>query len=507
MLTLAALILCRPAALAPPVQGDAGGEGAPSAGATVLRIEGELDIAHQALLVRGISGAKERGDKLVVELDTPGGEVQLAWRMARLLDEASKDGVRTVAWVNDHALSAGALLALACDDIYMRGTASFGAAQAIALGPGGIEGVPADEVVEEKYDSTWRASFRAFAEEHHRSPDLAEAMVDEDVEVRLVHVDGAERIVGEQEWDDLRERGEEVHLDETISDDQNLLNLTCAEAVRFQMASGRADRLEEVLASAGLAGAPVTQLEVSRSEELASLLNTLGPVLLILGLVLAFVELKAPGFGVPGILSACCFAALLLGRYLVGLAEIAHVLLIAAGVVLLAVELFLVPGTIWVGLLGAALIFVGFVWSGLSSGAGFEYEMDRSIALDSAFRAAMSAFVALVLALLLSRVLPKTPLYAHLAVAPADPRAARGSALPESEGAHAAAARTGAVGVALTDLRPVGKVALDAARELEFEARSSGPEIGRGTRVVVVEAASGRLVVEVLHAAGAGQKA
>jgi len=223
-----------------------------------------------------------------------------------------------------------------------------------------------------------------------------------------------------------------------------------------------------------------------------------GPVLLILGLVLAFVELKAPGFGVPGILSACCFAALLLGRYLVGLAEIAHVVLIAAGIVLLAVELFLVPGTIWVGLLGAACVFAGFVWSGVSSGAGFEYEMDRSIALDSAFSAALAALVALVLMLLLSRVLPKTPLYSRLAVAPADPRAARASALPEAEGAHAAAARAGAAGVALTDLRPVGKVALDGARELEFEARSSGPEIGRGARVVVVEAAGGRLLVEAL---------
>src|SRR5262245_53217288 len=237
---LPALLLLPPAAVAPAQEDAERVEEALGAGATALLIEGELDIGHQALLVRGIAGAKERGDKLVVELDTPGGEVQLAWRMARLLDEASKDGVRTIAWVNDHALSAGALLALACDDIYMRGTASFGAAQAIGLGPGGIVGVSADEVVEEKYDSTWRASFRAFAEERGRSPELAEAMVDPEVEVRLVRVGGAERIVGEKEWDDLRARGEEVQLVETISSGAELLNLTCAEAVRLQMASGRA---------------------------------------------------------------------------------------------------------------------------------------------------------------------------------------------------------------------------------------------------------------------------
>ena len=66
--------------------------------------------------MRSIASAKANDDKLIVELDTPGGEVQLAWVMARLLDEASKEGVQTIAWVNDHALSAGALLALACDE-------------------------------------------------------------------------------------------------------------------------------------------------------------------------------------------------------------------------------------------------------------------------------------------------------------------------------------------------------------------------------------------------------
>lgn len=486
--------------------GLAGGAGmdVAEAGATTLRIEGELGVVHQALLVRGIAGAKARGDKLVIELDTPGGEVQLAWRIARLIDEASKDGVPTVAWINDHALSAGALLALACDDIYMRGTSSFGAAQTIGVGPDGIVGVPADEVVEEKYGSTWRASFRAFAEEHQRSADLAEAMVDRAVEVRLVRVNGEERIVGATEWDDLRQRGEEVQLIETLSTNADLLNLTCAEAVRLQMASGRADRLEEVLANVGLAGATVTRLEPSRSEELAALLTAISPLLFILAVVLAFVELKAPGFGVPGILSAACFAALLLGRYLVGLAEVAHVVLIGVGIVLLAVELFLVPGTIWVGLLGALCVFGGFVWSGLSAAGGLELAMDRTLALDSAFRAAVTAVIGLCLALAVTRLLPRTPLYARLAVAPVDPRPARASAMPEAEGAHGAAARPGAPGVALTDLRPVGKVALDGAGTLQYEARSSGPEIGRGARVVVVEAGAGRLVVEPAPPAGPG---
>ena len=465
-------------------------------GVTRLRIEGQLDIGHQALLVRGLAGARQRGDRLVLELDTPGGEVQLAWRMAKLLDNASSEGLVCVAWVDDKALSAGALLALACDSILMRSTGSFGSAQAISIGPGGIVAVPADEVVEEKTGSSWRASFRAFAQARGRSADLAEAMVDPDVEVRRVRVGLEERIVGETEWDDLRDQGAEVKLIATLSPRGELLNLTAEEAVRTQMANGKADTFDAVLASIGMPGARVTALERSRSEDMAALLYGLGPLLLILGLILAFAEFKAPGFGVPGILSIACFAVLLFGRYLVGLAEIPHLILIAVGLVLLSVELFLLPGTIWFGLVGGVAVLAGLVWSAWSSGHGFEYEMDRQIALDGVFRLSLMALGAMVGMLALSKVLPRTPVYSRLTVGPAEARSATASALPESEGEAGRGARVGAAGRALTALRPVGKVALDAAEGVDYEARSSGPGIEAGTRVRVVEVQAGRLVVE-----------
>ena len=143
-------------------------------GVTHVLVRGPLDVGHQALLRRAIDGAQARGDRLVLELETPGGEVQLAWRIAKLLDQASKDDVHTVAWINDKALSAGALLALACDEIYMRPTASFGSAQTIRLGPLGPTSVPADEVIVEKEGSSWRSAFRSFAEARNRSAALAE---------------------------------------------------------------------------------------------------------------------------------------------------------------------------------------------------------------------------------------------------------------------------------------------------------------------------------------------
>ena len=108
----------------------------------------------------------------------------------------------------------------------------------------------------------------------------------------------------------------------------------------------------------------------------------------------------------------------------------------------------------------------------------------------------ISAAVALVLVLVLSRYLPKTPVMKHLVLMPGGDGAAFAGAMPEAGGAAGAAARVGAVGVVTSDLRPVGKVVLDTHGSHEFEARSAGPLIERGARVTVVEVSAARLVVE-----------
>jgi membrane protein implicated in regulation of membrane protease activity len=115
----------------------------------------------------------------------------------------------------------------------------------------------------------------------------------------------------------------------------------------------------------------------------------------------------------------------------------------------------------------------------------------------------VAATVGVIGALVLSRFLPKTPILRALVLAPAGPgdAVAFGGAMPESADAHARAARVGAVGVATSALRPVGKVELDDARALEFEARAVGALIERGTRVRVVETSAGRLVVEPVESA------
>lgn len=467
-----------------------------SGGVTRVRIEGALDVGTQALLRRALDGAEERGDRLVVELDTPGGDIELMWQLANALLDASDEGIQTAAWIDDRALSAGALLALSCERVYVRAHATFGSALPVTIGPNGLMPAAEDEEVREKLSSALRAEFRGVAERRGRPGILAEAMVDPELEVVEVRVEGELRLLSSVELDDLRERGTAHEFLRTVVARDELFNATGSEAVALGLADGLAETREELWSKLGLSGARETVLVRARSEDLAAWLVALSPLFLIAGFVLMYLELKTPGFGLPGSLGLACFAVVLGGQYLVGLADIPHVILIAAGAALIAAELFLLPGTLWLGLAGALSIVGGLIWSFAGSRVGLDYALDRAIVMREAWRVFGSGFAALLVVWGLARALPHTPLLRSFVATPPAPGPA--SAMPEASGAHARVARVGATGRALTALRPVGKVVLDGGGELDHEARSEGRVLEPGARVRVVEVQpSGRLVVEL----------
>ena len=472
---------------------------APQAGGDVahLRVQGALDAGTQSSLRRAVETARElAGDggrpRLLLELDTPGGEVELMWSLAGALDQASQDGVDVTCWVHDRALSAGALLAMACKPLYMRPQANIGAAAPVTLAPGGgIAQVP-DETVRLKVTSALRSSFRAWAEAHDRPAALAEAMVDPDAGARRVRVDGVERVVGERDYDDLRQRGEPFELLETIAPPGTLLSLSGAQAVELGLADGLASSLDEVLAKLG--GGRAVAVERTRGDELAAWLDTFKYVLLVAGLLAAWAEVKAPGFGLPGVLSILCLGLFLFGRFLVGLADVPHVVAVTLGVVLLAVEVFVAPGTVWFGLVGGLLLVGGLVAATVWPLGGLDVPMARTLLVDEAFRFTLGLTAVVVGAWGLSRVLPSTPLGARLVLdAAGGPQT--GSAVGEAADLDTKRTRlVGARGTALTDLRPVGKVRLEGG-SADFEARADGAALDRGARVRVVDVTSGRLVV------------
>ena len=460
-----------------------------------VRIAGPLEVSNMALLERALRTARAGGQELIViEIDTPGGEINLSVMMARQIVAAADDGVRTVAWVNRAASSAGALITLACERIHMSSSATIGAALPVTMSPTGMVAVEGD--VGEKWRSYLRSEFRAHAETHGRSTVLAESMVDPEIEAREVIQDGERRVISGSEWDDLTERGEQPELVRTLVRVGELLSLTTNEAIALGIADGRADDLAEVLSREGFDGATAISVTMSRSESLLAKLAMITPALLALGLMLGYVEFKTPGFGIAGILGLICLGLALTGRYMTGLAEVPHLVMVFVGAVLICVELFVVPGTIWVGLMGAVVVMGGLWLSEFGPGFSFLNPYDQSRALDAAFELGMIALASMIGIWILSHFLPDTPVLRAMVQAPiADGTGGFAGALPEAQDEDRRVARPGALGVAVTDLRPVGKVTLDDAPAIEFEASADGPALATGARVRVVAVQAGRLVV------------
>jgi len=461
-----------------------------------VRLEGELDRGMLPQLARAVRAAKsEPSSTLVVELDTPGGAIDIMWDLSKQIREAADKGVRTVAWVHRHADSAGVLLTISCERVYMSRDASIGSALPVTIGPGGLAPVSEDQAVREKITSAMRGDFRAMAERNGRPPALAEAMVDPEARVYQIRRDGELLLVSGSEWDDLRAKPNVPELVATIAGSGQILNLSATRAVELRFADGVAETLAEVAQKSGASAAGTIAIERARSDEIVRWLDLFGPLLLIAGIVLAYTELKAPGFGVPGILSIVCFTLLVTGRYMAGLADVPHIVAVGLGLLLIAGEILIWPGSLWLGISGFVLLVGGLVLSGLGPGFSFESAFDRQRLFSAGASMLINTAIAVALMLVLSRYLPQTPVLRRLVLVPGAAGVV-GGAMPESGGRHAELARAGALGRALSPLRPVGKVALDADPNLEYEARSSGALIDAGARVRVVEFSSARLVVE-----------
>jgi membrane-bound serine protease (ClpP class) len=318
-----------------------GTSGPQARGVIVVKFDDQLNYGGLSLLRRAIDQAQVEGTDLVVVLDTPGGEVGLMYQIGEALRRARDEGVQTVAFVDRRALSAGVLVAMSCDLIYMAPGSVIGAATPITIGPQGMQDV------DKKIKAGMQAEWRAYAEEQGRPPLLAEAMVNADVEVLLIEQNGMERLVSGTEWDDLLEQEAEARLVRTIADSETLVALTAEEALEYGFADGLADDLKDVLeVKLGRFGVEPINLEPTSSEDAAAWLTKAAPALLMAGVLLLLMELQAPGIGIPGALSALCFTLLLLGRYLTGLAGFEHILVIVVGLLLIAAEIFLVPGTL-----------------------------------------------------------------------------------------------------------------------------------------------------------------
>ncbi|MSR46394.1 MAG: hypothetical protein EXS13_04930 [Planctomycetes bacterium] len=482
-------------------------------GTVVVPIRGPLSEEMVALTIRALRRAQEMNARAIVfEIDTEGGDLEL---MDRLVDEFEKvNDLETIAYVTQKAASAGALIAISCKRLYMRPGANIGSAlllflpQKFGIPLGTVETLRDDnEAYFKKILRHFQAHFRAKAQANDRPAALAEAFVWSDVAVLEIEVNGDVQYVKATELEELAKvKGEEsIQVKRTICKADDILNLTAQEAYDTRMIDGMATTREDLLEQLGLAAEPVEAIEPSWSERLAGFLQSFGLAFLIAGLIAIFVEIKLPGFGLPGVIGIVCLGLWMFGKYLAGLAEMTEVLLVVAGFGLIAVEIFVLPGTMIAGIAGAIGVIAGLVMatqqtllpdSSSPFAEGAWWSATNSMVLSIAGSAIGMVLVAM--------FLPRIP-FLNRAIL----RAGGGTAAL-TIGA-AAAVRTldelapdykptlGARGVALTVLRPAGKVKLDGR---ELDAVSEGAMIDRGRAVVVVALEPGRLVVR-----GAGPEA
>ncbi|MCW1927079.1 NfeD family protein [Bhargavaea beijingensis] len=287
-------------------------------------LENEVERGLYEFLNRSFSEAEKAGaETIILEINTPGGFVDAAGRIAKLMDETKLD---TIAYINRDALSAGAFLALHADEIYMHPNGRIGAAQVIDQ-----SGNAADD----KANSAWLASMKAAAESSDRNPEYALAMADADID-----------------------------LPQYRAKKGKLLTLSADEALKVGYSEGTVASFGELLETAGLEGTEVIKINETFSEKLARFITNpvVVPILLSIAGLGLVVELYSPGFGIPGSMGAGALLLFFYGHLVAGLAGYESLLLFLAGVGLLIAELF-VPGGI-LGILGGVAMVAGIILAG-----------------------------------------------------------------------------------------------------------------------------------------------
>lgn len=415
----------------------------------LVPIKGTIEKGLAAFVSRVIRDAEIQGVEAVVfDIDTPGGALDAA---LNIRDAVLYSEVKTIAFVNPRAISAGALISLAMTHIVMVEGGTIGAATAVDM-----QGNKASE----KVISYFRNEMKATAEKTGRSAKLAEAMVDEDVDVPHLAPKG------------------------------KLLTLTTEEAVVQKVAEYKVksidegERLQELLKFFSLEGARILPQSVNWAEQavrwltypyVASLLMTLG----FLGLIF---EIQSPGWGVGGTVGLICLGLFFGSHLLVNLADWSDLLLFLVGVTLVLIDLFFVVGFGALGIPGIALIFSSFFLSLMGRTELWTW--------DSAGSAATPLLLAIIftigIAFFAFKSIPSTTTWNRL-VLQAEEKATEGY-LAVSE----YTSLLGKEGIAYTPLRPGGTVFINGRR---LSVTSEGDFIDKDTLIKVVEVEGNRIVV------------
>jgi membrane-bound serine protease (ClpP class) len=432
----------------------------------VIPLNGEIGPPTHLFLRRAVKAAENAdAGAIIIDMNTYGGRLDSAAEITGVLNRTT---IPTYTFINTNAGSAGSLIALATQHIYMSPVSAIGAAAPV-LSTGAD--LPATE--KEKTLSYWSALVRSSALRNGHNPDIGEAFMDKEKEVKIV--------------------------DRVVHPKGSLLTLNAQEATEIingkpLLAAGIADSVSDLVKKAALKGDTVV-VEPSGFERLAFWITALAPLLLLLGIICAYIEFKMPGVSMPGFIAAICFALFFAGHYLAGLAGWEVVALFVVGLIFVLVEiLFFAHSTIVFGVVGVLLMLGSILWAMIDRYPG-ETFLPTGDMLATPLRNLFITMVgAVVLIMLLARYLPKTSLYRRFALMTMIPPGPSLAGVPR-EFATALDVTPGMQGTAHTSLRPSGKARfadhiVDVVTDGEFIAADTPVTVIQkdGMRVVVKQA-------------------
>ncbi len=430
----------------------------------VVPLHGEVSPSLLAFLRRAVKTAENnQASAIIFDMNTYGGRLDTATDIVNALNQIK---IPTYIFINTNAGSAGALIAISTQHIYMAPVSAIGAAAPI-LSTG--EDLPA--TAREKTISYWSALIRGSAIKNGHNPDLAEAFMNKDKEVkigdRVVHPKGAILTVNAQE------ATEEVNGKPLL-----------AERI--------VDSIADLTKNAGLKGEIVT-IEPTGFEQIAFWITALAPLLLLGGILGAYVEFKIPGATWPGVISAICFALFFLGHYLAGLAGWEVIALFIVGLVLVLIEvLFFAHSTIVFGVLGILLMIASLLWTMIDRYPRQPFLPTGKMLAIPLLNMFIAIIGSCIVIALLARYLPRTSLYGRFALIDSNPPGPSLAGAPR-QFATALALTPGMQGTAVTVLRPSGKARFaDHLVDVVTEGEFIVPE----TRVTIIETDGMRVVVK-----------
>lgn len=386
-------------------------------------------------------------DLILIHMNTYGGQVDMA------------DSVRTAilnskipVWVfiDNNAASAGALISIACDSIYMRRGANIGAATVVNQ---------TAEQMPDKYQSFMRSMMRSTAEAKGRDPKIAEAMVDQDIYIP------------------------------NVSDSGKVLTFTTSEAIANNFCEGQVENIDEIFKIVGVEHYELIFQKLSPVEKTIRMLVSpfISGLLIMIIIGGLYFELQTPGVGFPILASIIAAIFYFAPLYLEGLAGNWEIIVFVIGIVLLAVEVFALPGFGVAGISGILLIVMSLAFA-LVESDGFKIPSGDYSPLGQAFGLVLfSMFLGIISSFYLAKSLLQTRFLGHLAL-----QTEQNASLGYIAGDENNNKLIGSEAIAATILRPSGKVEIDGDY---YDAVAESSYIDKGAKVLIVKYQNMQLIV------------